>query len=73
MKERNRALGVWGGVIAAVGTRRRQKEKDTGRRRKEMEGEGDGDQLEGAGSGGLIFTSCSLSPETPVLPSNCAP
>ena len=73
MKERNRALGLWGGVIAAVGTRRREKEKDTGRGRKETEGEGNGDQLEGTGSGGLIFTSCSPSPETPVLPSNCAP
>ena len=37
MKERNRALGVWGRVIAAVGTRRREKEKDAGRgRRRQM-------------------------------------
>ena len=67
MKERNRALGLWGGVIAAVCTQRGQEEKDTGRGRKETEGEEDGDQLEGAGSGGLISTSCSPSPETPFL------
>ena len=44
-----------------------------GQREEETDGEGDGDQLEGAGSGGLISTSCSPSPETPLLPSNCAP